>query len=101
MFMRLAKNATKDGKKLGNRMPLQKNKKDVLTGLTGRKDFIMITNKETGEIIFKNTEIRLCPRCGKEYDDYPAVSRVDDETEICPECGFREAIEAARLYYSK
>lgn len=37
--------------------------------------------------------MRVCPRCGKEYDDYPALSRVDNETEICPECGTAEALE--------
>ncbi len=38
-------------------------------------------------------EIRICPRCGKEYTDYPALSRRDNETEICPDCGTREALE--------
>lgn len=39
-------------------------------------------------------EIRTCPLCGKTYEDYPAISRKDNETEICPECGIREALEA-------
>lgn len=29
-----------------------------------------------------------------EYDEYPALSRTDNETEICPECGQREALES-------
>lgn len=35
---------------------------------------------------------RTCPRCGKVYLDYPAISRKDNETEICPECGLAEAL---------
>jgi len=38
-------------------------------------------------------EIRRCPRCGKPYTDYPAISRRDNKTEICPECGTAEAFE--------
>ncbi len=37
---------------------------------------------------------RICPKCGREYDEHPAISRVDDKTEICPECGIAEALEA-------
>lgn len=37
--------------------------------------------------------VRICPRCGNEYIDYPAISRTDNETEICPACGMDEAFE--------
>ena len=36
---------------------------------------------------------KICPRCGKEYDGYPAISRKDNKTEICPDCGIEEAFE--------
>ena len=36
---------------------------------------------------------RKCPMCGREYTDRPALSREDNETEICPDCGIREALE--------
>lgn len=39
-------------------------------------------------------EPRICPKCGREYTDRPALSRTDNETEICPDCGTREALEA-------
>lgn len=45
----------------------------------------------------KNTnEIRLktCPRCGAIYCGTPALSRQDNETLICPDCGTREALES-------
>ena len=37
---------------------------------------------------------RICPLCGREYEEYPAISRKDNKTEICPECGTQEALEA-------
>ena len=37
--------------------------------------------------------MRLCPLCGKPYSGYPALSRKDNETLICPDCGTREALE--------
>lgn len=40
-------------------------------------------------------EKKICPQCGRAYTEPPALSRVDDETEICPDCGLREALEAA------
>ncbi len=36
----------------------------------------------------------VCPKCGKTYFDRPALSRVDNETLICPDCGTREALES-------
>ena len=35
-----------------------------------------------------------CPRCGKLYKEYSALSRKDNKTEICPDCGKDEAIWA-------
>ena len=37
---------------------------------------------------------RNCPKCGKTYIGHPALSRYNDKTEICSECGTREALEA-------
>ena len=36
---------------------------------------------------------RICPICGREYTDYPALSRRDNATEICPDCGVDEALD--------
>ena len=38
--------------------------------------------------------VRTCPICGKQYSDYPALSRADGVTLICPDCGTREALES-------
>ena len=40
------------------------------------------------------TRIKICPRCGKPYHDVPVISRMDNETLICPDCGTREALES-------
>lgn len=42
-------------------------------------------------------EMRTCPKCGKEYQEHPAISRADNVTEICPDCGTLEALEAAGI----
>ena len=45
--------------------------------------------------------MRKCPVCGREYSEPSALSRVDNETEICPECGIREALQAAGIGQEK
>ena len=40
----------------------------------------------------RETNVRICPKCGKTYKGHPAISRVDNETPICPTCGTREAL---------
>ena len=38
--------------------------------------------------------LRTCPICGKEYTEHPALSRKDNSTLICTDCGTREALES-------
>ena len=40
------------------------------------------------------TQIKICPRFGKAYYEPPAISRTDNQTLICPDCGTREALES-------
>ena len=35
-----------------------------------------------------------CPICGQEYTGAPALSRTDNQTLICPDCGTRQALAA-------
>lgn len=44
----------------------------------------------------KNNEIneRICPICNKKYTEPPALSRIDNSTPICPDCGSRQALES-------
>ena len=37
-------------------------------------------------------QLRICPLCGKTYIEPPALSRTDNETLICPDCGTRQAL---------
>ena len=39
-------------------------------------------------------QIRVCPLCGKSYGEAPALSRTDNETLICSDCGTRQALES-------
>ena len=71
------------------------------------------STRKPGKISFKVTEtktatfeieakgepdiMRTCPKCGKEYQEHPAISRTDNKTEICPDCGTLEALEAAGI----
>jgi len=38
--------------------------------------------------------MRKCPRCGCLFSERPAISRKDNSTLICPDCGTREALES-------
>ena len=40
------------------------------------------------------TSAYICPRCGQTSYEPPALSREDNQTLICPNCGTREALES-------
>lgn len=42
-----------------------------------------------------------CPRCGKEAKRLLALSRADNKTMICDECGTKEALDDAGLTRGK
>ena len=44
------------------------------------------------EVPYDDTTKKFCPRCGQYYTKYPALSRYDNETYICPDCGVEEAM---------
>ena len=39
-------------------------------------------------------QLRKCPKCGKIFGDRGAVSRVDNVTIVCSDCGIREALKS-------
>lgn len=43
-------------------------------------------------------EVKICPKCGKEYTERSSLSRRDNETKICPGCGTMEALKDAGLF---
>ena len=44
-----------------------------------------------------NEKILICPVCGNTYQGVPALSRKDNKTHICPDCGTREALESVGI----
>jgi predicted nucleic-acid-binding Zn-ribbon protein len=36
--------------------------------------------------------VHTCPKCGLAFTGIPALSREDNTTLICPDCGIREAL---------
>lgn len=38
------------------------------------------------------TGTAVCPLCGAVYHGHPALSRTDNKTPICPDCGIRQAL---------
>ena len=42
-----------------------------------------------------------CPKCGNEYDRLLALSRRDNKTMICDDCGTREALEDFAAYQNR
>ena len=39
-------------------------------------------------------QIRVCLLCGRSSGEAQALSRTDNETLICPDCGTRQALES-------
>ncbi len=37
---------------------------------------------------------RICPLCGQVYNRHPALSRTDNKTMICPDCGTLQALKS-------
>lgn len=60
-------------------------------------DYDPIKEAEPIELKLKITEnsdkTKICPICNKEIGRYPAISRKDNKTEICSNCGMLEALE--------
>lgn len=56
------------------------------------------TNSGTAKKVLGKTNYyvgvsKICARCGKAISGYPAISRKDNKTEICNNCGTLEALE--------
>lgn len=44
---------------------------------------------------------KTCPLCNKKYFTYPSLSREDNKTLICPDCGMRQALIEFTNFYNK
>lgn len=58
----------------------------------GQKITVEVTTEEKEAV-----KARICPVCKRLYSEHPAISRLDNETEICPDCGTMEALQAAGI----
>jgi len=45
--------------------------------------------------VYYNEDIKKCPECGDFYTGTGTLSRRDNETELCSQCGIFEALEDA------
>ena len=48
--------------------------------------------KEARKMKSRERKTYICPLCGKSYHGHPAVSREDNLTPICGDCGTRQAL---------
>lgn len=51
-------------------------------------------NEVNGETKYYIGAAKICPKCKGYIVGHPALSRVDNRTEICSDCGLLEALEA-------
>ena len=61
------------------------------------------TNSSTAKKVLGKTNYyvgvsKICARCGKAISGYPALSRKDNKTEMCSNCGTLEALEELMKY---
>lgn len=57
------------------------------------KNNIGSAKKVLGETNYYVGVSKICARCGRAIVGYPALSRKDNRTEICSNCGTLEALE--------
>lgn len=49
-------------------------------------------------MVVENTiSMKICPKCNRPYHGHPALSRIDNKTHICPDCGTREALDSLNV----
>ena len=56
------------------------------------REFVEDTEEVVNDYPYDNTTEKFCPRCGRTYTEFPAWSRYDNKTMICPDCGVEEAM---------
>ena len=67
-------------------MPQFKEKCNTISKMLAEFTYIFIHQSKSGKTF-------TCSICGRTVTEYPALSRKDNKTEICPDCGMFEAIE--------
>lgn len=52
----------------------------------------------TNNPTLKGGTLSICPICKRPYNGYPTLSRKDNKTGICPQCGQKEALDDFKGY---
>jgi len=65
--------------------------KRVMSSLYLGKDEEDGDNSDNGHFNI-HLDRNICPICLEPFDEYPALSRVDNKTNICSACGVKEAL---------
>lgn len=68
--------------------------KGTVTGVDDTGSVLVDWDNGSGLNVVYGEDIvrRICPKCGGPLTGYPALSRIDNKTEICPDCGLIEAL---------
>lgn len=66
--------------------------------LYNKRDKQYQTTKVNKETTYYLGFAKICPRCKNYIQGYPALSRKDNKTEICSNCGKLEALEDFKKY---
>jgi len=66
----------------------------TVTGVDDTGSILVDWDNGSGlNVIYGEDVVRkICPVCGGPLTNHPALSRRDNKTEICPDCGIREAL---------
>lgn len=74
----------------GNKVKKTNAKGKTVTSTEGfYMNYFVLFNRDHAEKI----QPKMCPRCHQPIGEYPALSRRDNTTEICSQCGTLEALE--------
>lgn len=49
----------------------------------------------------RNNKNKKCPKCRGQLGERPALSRRDNKTDICADCGYKEAMKDAEKIIQK
>lgn len=68
--------------------------KGAVTGVDDTGSILVDWDNGSGlNVIYGEDVVRkICPVCGGPVTAHPALSRKDNKTEVCPDCGIRQAL---------